>query len=153
MAAEANTNNTERSVGLRKLAKRVYWFSKTQKSVSLSSAEAEFFGAMMAARDIMFIRDLMMDLGIVLATCLIQSDSKSAVDMSLDPVAFKRTKHILRAAEFLRDLVAREVITCAHLPGKIMIADVLTKACSRPIFLELSRLIYEYSSKGVACPL
>ena len=108
----------------------------------------DFFAAYFFA-----MHESMMDLGIVLDTCLIQSDSKSAVDMSLDPVAFKRTKHILRAAEFLRDLVACEVITCAHLPGKIMIADVLTKACSRPIFLELSRLIYEYSSKGVACPL
>ena len=129
-----------------------HWFSKTQKSVSLSSAEAEFFGAMLAARDVIFIRDLMMDLGVVLGICLIHSDSKSAVDMSLDPVAFKRTKHILRAAEFLRDLVAREVIKCTHLSGKIMIADVLTKPCSRPVFLQLAQLIYEYSSKGVACP-
>jgi hypothetical protein len=28
-----------------------------QKSVSLSSAEAEYFGAMMAARDLIFVRD------------------------------------------------------------------------------------------------
>ena len=88
----------------------------------------------------------------MLGICLIHSDSKSAVDMSLDPVAFKRTKHILRAAEFLRDLVAREVIKCTHLSGKIMIADVLTKPCSRPVFLQLAQLVYEYSSKGVACP-
>ena len=72
--------------------------------------------SLMAARDVMFIRDLMTDLGIVLTTCRIQSDSKSAVDMSLDPVAFKRTKHILRAAEFLRDLVAREVVTWGERP-------------------------------------
>ena len=37
--------------------------------------------------------------------------------MSLDPVAFKKTKHILRAAEFLRDLVARDVVRLQHLPG------------------------------------
>ena len=78
--------------------------------------------------------------------------------MSLDPVAFKRTKHILRAAEFLRDLVAREVITCAHLPGKIMIADVLTKACSRPIFLDYRDLFMNIHPKVLhalsdLCPL
>ena len=44
-----------------------------------------------------------------------------------------QTKHILRAAEFLRDLVAREVITVAALtylplPGKIMLA--LTCVCT-----------------------
>ena len=30
---------------------------------------------------------------------------------SFDPVAFKKTKHILRAAEFLRDLVSRGVMS------------------------------------------
>ena len=70
-------------------------------------------------------------------------------DFRLVPVAFKKTKHILRAAEFLRDLVAREVIMLKHLPGKIMIADLLTKAVARPIFLELTRLIAEYAATGV----
>ena len=36
-----------------------------------------------------------------------------------------------------------------HLPGKIMIADLLTKAVARPIFLELTRLIAEYAATGV----
>ena len=62
------------------------------------------------------------------------------------------TKHILRAAEFLRDLVAREVVGLFHLPGRVMIADVLTKAVSRPIFLQLMSLIREYSKSGIACP-
>ena len=44
------------------------WFSKMQKSVSLSSAEAEYFGAMMAARDLIFARDLLVELAIPLAT-------------------------------------------------------------------------------------
>ena len=83
---------------------------------------------------------------------VIFSDSKSAVDMSVDPVAFEKTKHILRAAEFLRDLVAREVIALKHLPGKIMLADVLTKAVARAIFLLLTRLIAEYSTTGIASP-
>ena len=62
---------------------------------------------MMTARDLIFVRDLLVELGIVLgAPSTIYSDSKSAVDMAFfDPVAFKNTKHILRSAEFLRDLV------------------------------------------------
>ena len=73
--------------------------------------------------------------------------------MALDPVAFKKTKHILRAAEFLRDLVVRGVITLAHLPGSVMIADLLTKAVSRPIFVSLLRLLRSYSSDGIVCPV
>ena len=85
-----------------------------QHSVSLSSAEAAFFGAMLAAKDLLFLRDLFTALGIGLGgATVVYSDSKSAVDMSLDPVAFKNTKHILRSAEFLRDLVAKEVLAPA----------------------------------------
>ena len=72
---------------------------------------------------------------------VIHSDSKSAVDMAFDPVAFKKTKHILRAAEFLRDLVVRGVITLQHVVGTSMLADVLTKAVSRPVFLALLKML------------
>ena len=81
----------------------IHWFSKMQKSVSLSSAEAEFYGAMMTARDLVWIRELLVDFDLALSEAItIWSDSKSAVDMSFDPVAFKQTKHIMRCAEFLR---------------------------------------------------
>ena len=56
----------------------------------------------------MSIRELLTDLGVVQnAPSVVYSDSKSAVDMAFDPVAFKKTKHILRASAFLRDLVAQ----------------------------------------------
>jgi hypothetical protein len=123
------------------------WFSKTQRSVSLSSAEAEFFGAMLCAREVTFIRELLLDLALPFHNpSVIFSDSKSSVDMSLDPVAFKKTKHILRAAEFLRDLVAREVVRLVHLAGSHMIADILTKAAARPIFLQLIRFLDDYGT-------
>ena len=55
---------------------------------------------MLAARDLTWLRDLLVDLGVALtAASVIWSDSKSAVDMAFDPVAFKQTKHILRTAE------------------------------------------------------
>ena len=115
-----------------------HWFSKMQRSVTLSSAEAEFFGAMLAAKEVIFIRELLIDLGFIIdAPSVIKCDSKSAVGMAFDPVAFKKTKHILRAAEFLRDLVAREVVSVEHLPGAVMLADILTKAASRAVFVEL----------------
>ena len=78
----------------------------------------------------------------------IYSDSKSCVDLSYDPVSFKKTKHILRAAEFLRDLVARQVVTLRHVKGVIMLADILTKGTARAIFLELLSLLDSYSTSG-----
>ena len=127
----------------------IHWFSKMQKSVSLSSAEAEYFGAMMTARDIMWLRDLLVDFRVPLSgASMLYTDSKSAVDLSMDPVAFKNTKHIMRAAEFLRDLVLRNAVGTQHVPGKCMIADLLTKAVARAVYVELLRLFDSYSVDG-----
>ena len=105
----------------------------------------------MTAKDLLFLRDLFTALGIGLGgATVVYSDSKSAVDMSLDPVAFKNTKHILRAAEFLRDLVAKEVLHLEHISGTYMLADLLTKAVSRPIFLQLMALLDDYARTGVS---
>ena len=50
----------------------------------------------MAARDILCLTDLLLDFGIILpGPVIIYSDSRSAIAMSLDPVSFKKTKHIL----------------------------------------------------------
>ena len=131
----------------------VHWFSKMQKSVSLSTAEAEYFGAMMAAREVIFIREVLVELCVDLSgPSVIWSDSKSAIDMSRDPIAFKMTKHILRAAEFLRDLVAREIVVLQHVPGRVMIADLLTKAVARALYHELLRLFDAYAATGIVHP-
>ena len=100
-----------------------------------------------------FIRDLLVELGVKLGgASTIFSDSKSAVGMATDPVAFKKTKHILRAAEFLRDLVAREVIRLEHVSGTVMLADLLTKAVNRMLYLALVQLLIDYSASGVVSP-
>ena len=58
---------------------------------------------MLAAREMLFAIELFADLGLdIPAPAALYSDSKSAVDLAFDPVAFKKTKHILRAAEYHR---------------------------------------------------
>ena len=69
------------------------------------------------------------------------SDSKSAIDMFVDPVAFKKTKHIMRAAHFLRDLVARRFIVLSKIAGEDNVADLLTKPVSLPVFRKLSQVL------------
>ena len=90
------------------------------------------------SREAVAYRELLSDLDLVQAwPTIIFSDSKSCVELSIDPVSFKKTKHILRAAEGLRDYVARRVFSLVHLPGKINMADILTKAQAVSVFVEL----------------
>ena len=53
-------------------------------AVLLSSAESEYFGAMMTARDLIFIRELpLLDLAITLnGASVVSSDSRSAILMA-----------------------------------------------------------------------
>ena len=46
----------------------------------------------------------------------------------------------------------REAVAMQHLPGRVMIADLLTKAVSRILYIQLLGLIDAYARDGVACP-
>jgi len=114
------------------------WFAKVQRSISLSSAEAEWFAAMLAVRDLLFHRDLLTELGFLdPGPTELLTDSKSVVDLAYDPVAFKKTKHIARAGAFVRDMVTKRYVSFRHIPGTENTADVLTKAQTRPVFTSL----------------
>ena len=51
-----------------------------------------------------------------------------------------------------RRLVAREVLTLRHVPGRVMVADLLTKAVARAILRELLELFDRYATDGTVCP-
>ena len=113
----------------------VHWHTRLQRSVSHSTAEAEYVAASMASRETCFLRELLLEFGrLKPGPTTLFMDSKSAIDMAFDPVAFKKTKHILRDAEYLRDLVARQVIVPRHVPSAEQVADAFTKALPRLVF-------------------
>lgn len=41
----------------------IHWFSKMQRSVSMSSTEAEYFAACLATREVVYFRELLVDFG------------------------------------------------------------------------------------------
>ena len=111
----------------------VAWWSRLQKSVSTSTAEAEYYAGSVASREGIYIRDFAEDLGFgVTRPTPLYLDSKAAIDLTADPVAFKKTKHILRHAYELRDRVARGFYVPSFVSTDLQLADILTKGL-RPI--------------------
>jgi hypothetical protein len=107
----------------------VAWWTRRQKSIASSTAEAEYFAAALASREAIYIRDLLEDLGYgVTRPTPLLLDSRAAIDLAEDPVAFKKTKHILRHAYELRDRVARNLFVPGHVESAAQLADILTKA-------------------------
>jgi hypothetical protein len=145
-ASWATQNSTSGGVILYKGCP-VQWWSRRQKSVAASTAEAECFAAALATRECVYVRDLLDDLGFgVTAPTPLFLDSKSALDLAADPVAFKKTKHILRHAYELRDRVARMLYEPRYVPTADQLGDIFTKALRPALHVSLLDRLLTVSS-------
>ena len=116
----------------------ISWQSKTQKSVALSTAEAEYMALSDAAKEAMHLRALLTVLGIdVEEKTVIYEDNQAAIKIAENPVLHDRTKHIDIRYHFVRELVEALKIDVVYINTKDMVADLMTKAVSVAIFQRL----------------
>ena len=122
------------------------WKSKKEKSQSLSSTQAEYQGACMAAREVVWARRLFAHLGYDMEElsipsygelteaeyqgakpCLIFEDNTGAIAMSKNPIKHGRNKHIELKYHFVRQKVAEGEVKLTFVPSEENVADALTK--------------------------
>ena len=120
----------------------ITWCSTKQEIVALSSCEAEFMAATEAAKQAIWLQELMSE--VVNEECrkmTIRVDNKSAIQLARNPVFHGRSKHIHRRFHFIRECVENEQVEVEHVPGNEQRADILTKPLGRIKFVEMRRLI------------
>lgn len=107
----------------------VSWSSKKQSTVALSSTEAEYQALTEAAKEAVWIRGFLKELGYQLnAPTRIYNDNTGAIALARDPVHHSRTKHIAIKHHFIRELLEKHVIVIKHMASEDMPADLLTKS-------------------------
>ena len=105
------------------------WSSRRQPTVAASTTEAEYMAEAAAAKEAIWLRKLLGDLGVkVPATIKIMADNQSAIKLASNPVTSARSKHIDVLYHFVRERVAREEIEFEYIATAQMVADSLTKA-------------------------
>jgi hypothetical protein len=110
----------------------VSWYSRKQKSVALSSAEAEYMAASQASCEAIWLRKLLVGLfGQELPPTVIHCDNQSCIKLSENPVFHDRSKHIEIRYHFIRDWVQRGAVQLQYIPTDEQVADILTKALPR----------------------
>ena len=89
----------------------VSWTSKKQNSVALSITEAEYIAAGACCAQILYMKQTLLDYGVVLEKLPLLCDNESAVKLANNLVQHSHTKHIDIHHHFLRDHVAKNNIT------------------------------------------
>lgn len=110
----------------------IYWESKKQRTIALSSAEAEYVSLSEAATEAIFLRRLLSEIsGQTVEAIPLFTDSQSAMAIAKNPCFHQRTKHIDVRYHFVREAIERGEIIIRYRETERMVADVLTKALPR----------------------
>jgi hypothetical protein len=110
----------------------ISWSSKLQTIVALSTTEAEYVAACFGGREIMWLRNLLTELGFNLnGSSRLQVDNQSAISVAKNPQHHRRMRHLDLAFYWLRDAVEVGKISVDYIPTAEMPADLLTKALER----------------------
>lgn len=111
----------------------ITWCSKKQKSLALSSTEAEYKAVASTSTEMMWVQNLLTEMGIRLtSTPVIYCDNLSATYLSVNPVFHSRMKHLALAFYFVREQVQKGALRVTHVSSGDQLADFLTKPLSRP---------------------
>ena len=81
------------------------WLSRRQRSVALSTTEAEFVAASEATKEIIWLTRLLMETTELISVPNLLVDNMSAVKLIKNPVFHQRSKHIDVRYCFIRDKV------------------------------------------------
>jgi hypothetical protein len=124
------------------------WGSRKQKSIALSSCEAEIIALSEGAKDVVYYRKLVDGLDArEPSPTLLYTDSQSARDVSYNPEHHDRMKHVQRRHFFVRDMVESFELEVPFVPTKENIADFFTKPMkSASQFNEFRRIVMNIRS-------
>ena len=118
------------------------WGSRKQKSIALSTCEAELIALSEATKDVVYLRKLVPGLGAPEANPTpLSTDSKSARDVSYNPEHHDRMKHVQRRHFFVRDMVESLEIEVPFVRTDDNIADFFTKPLNARKFYAMRRKI------------
>ncbi|GKD92537.1 hypothetical protein Tco_1372374 [Tanacetum coccineum] len=108
--------------------KLVGWSSKKQDCTALSTAEAEYVSLSARCAEVLWMWTQLTDYGFNFNKIPIYCDSKSAIDISCNPVQHSRTKHIVVCYHFIKEHVEKGTIELHFVKTDYQLDDLFTKA-------------------------
>nr|GEU54818.1 copia protein [Tanacetum cinerariifolium] len=114
-----------------------FWFLKKQTALAIFTTEAKYVSAGNACQQALWMKQALIDYGVMLDDIPKMCDNKGAIDLSENPVQHSRTKHIEIHHHFLRDNVQKGNISIEKVSSEDNIVDILIKPLKREPFNDL----------------
>ena len=106
----------------------VNWMTKATKAVCLSTAEAEYVAATDAAKDVLWLRNFLQELGFQQqAPSLLYEDNQACVAMVNNHVVTGRNRHFCVKMAWLRQQVTDKLVRFEFVASRNNVADMMTK--------------------------
>eukprot|EP00253_Pinus_taeda_P032645 PITA_32645 len=107
----------------------ITWACKKQSAISLSSAKAEYRGAVEASKEALWLRQILSKFGFQQQhSTTLWCDNQSAIQLCKDPVQHHRNKHIKLHMHFIRKLIHDHVLEVQYCSTNDQVANIFTKA-------------------------
>ncbi|XP_072084388.1 secreted RxLR effector protein 161-like [Arachis hypogaea] len=123
----------------------ISWKSKKQPVVSRSSTEVEYRAMANAVYEVVWLTNLLRFMDITIDSAMFFCDNLSSIQLVSNLTFHERSKHIEIDCHFIREKVEIGFIKLVHFPTKHQLADILTKAISKPQFLFLMSKLETYN--------
>jgi len=116
----------------------ICFISKLLKVVAWSSCEAEYAATAYCAKEIAFVRQLLLFLQVDLyGPIILGVDNTAAIDCAENMGVTPRTKHFKQAMHYFRDCVHDKWIKLLHITTDKQLADWFTKILDKTTFLRI----------------
>ncbi|RVW64653.1 Retrovirus-related Pol polyprotein from transposon RE1 [Vitis vinifera] len=107
----------------------VAWKSKKQSVVSRSSAESEYRAMAQATCEIIWIHQLLCEVGMKCTMpAKLWCDNQAALHIAANPVYHERTKHIEVDYHFIREKIEENLVSTGYVKTGEQLGDIFTKA-------------------------
>ncbi|GKB95831.1 hypothetical protein Tco_0981968 [Tanacetum coccineum] len=111
--------------------KLVSWSSKKQKSIAISSIEAEYIALSRCCAQILWMRSQLTDYGFEFNKIPLYYDNNSSIALHCNNIEYSRLKHIDVLYYFIKEQVKNGVVELYFVRTEYQFADIFSKALPR----------------------
>jgi hypothetical protein len=130
-ASDPNNRKSTTGYMVKLMGAVISWNSHAQKTIALSSTEAEYMSLSDTSRQIIWFRNLFSGLGVQLAPIPLFGDNQGSIFLASNPVQEKRIKHIDLRYHFIHDTIQTCQVELYFIEGAQNPADMFTKNLGR----------------------